>query len=161
MNVDSLRTHKVELSEIASYYDVNVSEVRSVIKSYFDSIIKPLDSLRLYNEGKIYSKDAFNKIVFASNIPFIGRLGLVYNRYLKWRINEAKSQVQRDRSEYHDRVSQDDIEHIAVDILSGKTPNKIKKIKGKDIYKRVWYVNVDSKCLARQIILKDKKKSDV
>jgi hypothetical protein len=53
-------------------------------------------------------------------------------------------------------MTQDDIEHIADDILSGRTPFLIRKRKGNEMYDRVWLVGQDGKRLARQVIPKEK-----
>lgn len=45
---------------------------------------------------------------------------------------------------------------MADEILSGKLPTPVKKRKGSELYKRVWYVEQDKKRLARQVIQKEK-----
>lgn len=88
------------------------------------------------------------------NIPSIGRLGPSYTRYLKWRGNEAQQIEQKRRSSYRIGLSQDDIEHIAAEILAGRTPTSVQQKKGNELYNRVWMMGKEGKKQARQVIPK-------
>lgn len=154
------RTERRRLKSVAKDVGVSEAEVRKVVNSFFGSIVKYAISLPFNNVRRIYGYDAFEELVEVVNIPGIGRLGPVYSRYLKWRGNEAKMLNQVPRSTFRIRLSQDEIEHIADDILSGKTPSEIKKRKPTELYNRVWLINKNGKRMARQVIPK-KQEQDV
>ena len=139
---------------IAKEVDLPVVEVRKVIRSFFDSIIEAR-TLPFSNEKKIFSAEKFNSYVTVWNVPFIGRIGPVYSRYLKWRANESKNFIQEPRRNYRSRITQSDLELMAEEILSGKTPSPLRKRKGNEMYNRVWLVGQDGKTLARQVIPKE------
>ena len=140
---------------IAQELDIPVGEVKKVVSSFFGEIVSEARSLPFNNRTRIYTKDKFDELVRVWNIPSIGRIGPAYSRYLKWRGNESKKSEQRLRSDYRSRLTQDDIENIAEEILSGKTPSFNKK-RGNEMYNRVWLVGQDGKKLARQVIPKNK-----
>lgn len=135
-------------------------DVLRAVHSYFDSIDDRARRLPLDNPARIYSREAFGRYSFVCNIPYIGRLGMSYSRYLKWRANSAKSVEQENRSRYRTAVTREDIERLASDILEGRCPAKPEKRKGKEFYKRVWLVGADGKRLARQVIKKEKDVQD-
>lgn len=64
--------------------------------------------------------------------------------------------MQEKRSKYRNRLSSEDIEKMADEILSGKLPTPVKRRKGSELYKRVWYIEQGKKKLARQVIQKEK-----
>lgn len=134
---------------------VPVSEVARAVRSFFDAIASEAKSLPFDRRNRIYSKRKFEEYVNARNIPYIGRLGPVYSRYLKWRENESRELPQKPRSGYRKRITQDDIENIADAILSGNPVPEIRKRKGSEMYERVWLVGIDGKRMARQVIEKD------
>lgn len=140
---------------VAEETGIPVSEVGKAVRSFFASIKNEARTLPLDNPKKIYRKEVFDTFAFARMIPFIGRIGPVYSRYLAWRRNESKLDVQVPRSRYRTRLLQDDIEHMAEDILAGKAPLPVCKKKGNELYKRVWVVGKDGKKLARQVIPKE------
>ena len=133
---------------------VPVSEVARAVKSFFDSVANDARRLPFDDRRRIYSKEKFNELVSVSNIPYIGRLGPVYSRYLKWRENESRNLPQKPRSGYRKRMTQDDIENIAEAILSGNGLPEFRKRKGSEMYERVWLVGKDGKKSARQVIEK-------
>lgn len=150
------RIEDADYRAIADSLDLPKTEVRKIVSSFFDVMLKEARALPFDNAQRIYSKDKFDELACVWNIPSIGRIGPVYSRYLKWRSNEAKHIRQELRSSYRNRMTQDDIEHIADDILSGRTPFLIRKRKGNEMYDRVWLVGQDGKRLARQVIPKEK-----
>lgn len=141
---------------IAEELKLPESEVKRAVHSFFGAIIRESRTLPFDNEQRIFTKDKFNEYVKVWNVPFIGRIGPVYSRYLKWRGNESKNTQQAKRSDYRSRLTRDDIEHIAEVILSGGTPNPIVKRKKNELYKSVWIVEQGRKKLARQVIPKEK-----
>lgn len=149
------KIEEADFSKIAKEFGVPVSEVRRAVYSFFGIIVRESRNLPFDNPTRIYKKERFDELVKVRNIPYIGRIGPVYSRYLKWRGNEAKNQPQVSRSEYRSRVSQDDIENMAAEILSGKTPSPVEKKKAKEIYNRIWMVGRVGKRLARQVIPKE------
>lgn len=148
------RITKTDFRAVAKELNIPETEVQRAVNSFFDNIKTHTRVLPYDNATRIYSRSAFKEKEFVINIPFIGRIGTSYSRYLSWRANEAKLISQKPRSEYRTQVTQDDIEHIAEQILSGKTPASVKKTKGKDLYTRVWYVEKENKRLAKQVIEK-------
>ena len=134
--------------------------MHKAVNSFFGSIAKYAASLPFNDERRIYGYDAFEEFVEVVNIPHVGRFGPVYSRYLKWRCNEAKALDQVPRSAYRKRISQDEIENMADEILSGRTPSPLKKKKPTELYNRVWMIGTDGKRMARQVIPK-KKREDV
>lgn len=150
------RLSDADAQAVADELGVPVTEVRRAVDSFFGSIVEAADELRLDNECRIYTRAAFRDKEFACNIPSIGRIGPVYSRYLAWRSNESRSQVQEPRSRYRERVTRDEIDNIASEIIAGRSPAPVTEHKGKEFYKRVWLVDTDKRKLARQVIRKDK-----
>ena len=150
------KIEEADFSKIAKELGVSASEVRRAVYSFFGIIVRESRNLPFDNPTRIYKKERFDELVKVRNIPYIGRIGPVYSRYLKWRGNEAKNQPQASRSEYRSRVSQDDIENMAAEILSGKTPSPLRKYKKTELYNSVWLVGTNGKKQARQVIPKTK-----
>jgi len=150
------RTEEAVYGLVADELGLSISDVRLAVSSFFGEIVSESRALPFNNERKIYSKEKFAEYERAWNIPYIGRIGPVYSRYLKWRGNESKNIVQEPRSNYQSRITQSDIEDMAEAILSGRTPTPLRKRKGNELYNRVWLVGQDGKKLARQVIPKTK-----
>lgn len=146
-----------EFRRIASELGLEVEDVASIVDSFFAIIAGEARSLPFNNHRKIFTKDKFSDYAVVRNIPYIGRLGPAYSRYLKWRGNEARDLSQVPRSSYRSRFSQDEVENIAAEILSGGTPSPLKKKRNSELYERVWLVGQDGKKSARQVIPKDNK----
>lgn len=144
-----------EFLRIAQQLSIPVSEVRRAVYSFFGIIVRESRNLPFDNPNRIYTKDRFDDFVSVRNIPSIGRIGPVYSRYLKWRGNEAKNQTQVSRSDYRAGISQDEIEHIAAEILSGKTPSPVKKQKATERFNRIWMIGRVGKRAARQVVPKE------
>jgi len=134
---------------------VTYDDVRKIVLSFFSSIAAEARMLPFDSCSRIYSRGAFGSLSFVRGIPYIGRIGTSYSRYLKWRRNESRLKVQERRGRARKRLSQDDIENMAGDILSGKAPRPVRRIKQSEMYKRVWLVGTDGKRLARQVIKKE------
>ena len=133
---------------------IPVSEVARAVRSFFDVIISDAKRLPLDDKNRIYTRGKFKEYVKVTNIPYIGRLGPVYSRYLKWRENESKHLPQKPRDDYRSRMTQDDIETIAEAVLSGNPIPEIKRRKGSELFERVWMVGTEGKKSARQVIEK-------
>lgn len=149
------RLDEAEFAAIAKELDVPVSEVRRAVLSFFDVIRRDAVSMPFDNAFKIYLKDRFDDFVRVRNIPCIGRIGPVYSRYIKWRRNEAKDQNRVPRRSYRSGISQDEIEHIAGEILAGRTPSPVKKKKAIERFDRIWIINKEHKYMARQVVPKE------
>lgn len=134
-----------------------MQEVKRAVISFFDCIWGAAKKLPFDTPRRIYSPEKFDEYFRVWNIPSIGRLGPAYSRYLLWRRNESSLVEQRLRSSYRLRLTQDDIEHMAEEILSGNTPSPLQKKKGNELYHRVWLVGKDGKKSARQVIPKNNK----
>ena len=131
------------------------AEVRRCVNAFFGSIVSYARTLPFDNPTRIYAKDKFDEYVRVWNIPYLGRIGLVYGRYLDWRANESEKLEQKPKSAYRDSLSRDEIETIAGNVLSGGVFSFPKKSK-KENYRRVWMVGKDGKRLARQVLPKEK-----
>lgn len=139
--------------DIAEKNGISESAVKSIVTSFFDAIYSEARNLQFNSHRKIYSKAKFDEYVHVQNIPFIGRIGPSYTRYLQWRVNESKDVEQRSKDDYSLRLTPEDIEEAAKMILAGEKPD-IKKRKPTDMYNKVWLVGVDGKRQARQVIPK-------
>lgn len=147
-------TDEAIFEKVAIGNNVSVSEVRRAVGSFFSAIVQEADRLPFDNDRKIYRADKFAELVKVHNIPYIGRIGPVYSRYLKWRANEAKALPSARRSDYRKGLTRGEIEDIAETILSGGTP-VIEKKKNSELFNRIWMVGKDGKVSARQVIPKE------
>lgn len=154
------KTDGAIIEKVAIDNSITASEVNRAVLSFFSVIVKDADSLPFDNERKIYTRDKFGELAKAYNIPYIGRMGPVYSRYLKWRANEARQLPGGKRSDYRVGLTQGEIEDIAVEILSGGTP-QINRKKNSELFDRVWMVGKDGKKSARQVIPKEDKKNGI
>lgn len=150
------RIESCDFAAVASELGVPVSSVRSVVYSFFDSIAKKASALPFSTATKIYDKKSFDSRVFVCNIPYIGRVGPVYSRYLQWRSNEAKALDSRPRSMVSNGIAPVDIERLAESIIDGTELPEVKRTTVSDRYDRVWVVSESGKRLARQVIIKEK-----
>ena len=141
---------------LAERYCLTETEVKKVVDSFFSVLCQDAKRLPFDNPRRIYSCEGFQRFVKVRQLPFIGRIGPVYSKYLKWRANESSLIEMAPRSSYRRRVTQSDIEDTAEAILSGQTPPQLRKRKGKEMYERVWLVGQDKKKSARQVIPKEK-----
>lgn len=143
------------MASVSDSLGVPADEVRRAVHSFFDDIRARAGRLPFGDTSRIHRRSSFDRHLFAVNIPFVGRLGPVYSRYLKWLENESGMSGQELRGRCSRRMSQSDIEALADDILSGREPVLPERRRGNDIYKRVWIVDADGKRLARQVLPKD------
>lgn len=160
-----MRRNKIDEKEflrIANELGVEYSDVKSAVISFFDAIVKEADKLPFDNPNRIYKKDKFAEYEKVWSIPYIGRIGTSYSRYLKWRANEAKGMEMAKRSDYRTSISQEDIEKLAKQVLEdwkegdekvGKIP--IQRLRSYP-FKRVWMIDKEKKKQARQVIPKKK-----
>ena len=148
------KTDEAEFRRIASELGLEVEDVSSIVNSFFAVMLGEARSLPFNNHRKIFTKDKFSEYAVVRNIPYIGRLGPAYSRYLKWRGNESRDLSQVPRSSYRSRLSQNEVENMAAEILSGGTPSPIRKKRNSELYERVWLVGQDGKKSARQVIPK-------
>ena len=139
---------------VSAKQNVSDDEVKRILESFFSSVLVDSRSLPFDNPRKIFSKDKFEEFIKVRNIPYIGRIGPVYSRYLKWRANVSEQLEMAPRSSYRTSVTQSDIESTAEAILSGVTPPPLRKRKNKEMFERVWLVGQDGKKSARQVIPK-------
>lgn len=151
------RTDEAEFRRIASELGLEAEDVSSIVNSFFAVIVCEARSLPFNNHRKIFTKDKFSEYAVVRNIPYIGRLGPAYSRYLKWRGNESRDLSQVPRSFYRSRLSQNEVENMAAEILSGGAPSSIRKKRNSELYERVWLVGQDGKKSARQVIPKENK----
>lgn len=141
---------------VAESNSMDIESVRTIVSSFFGAIVSEARALPFNNERKIYTKAKFDEYVSVTNIPYIGRLGPSYSRYLKWRANAAKETEHKSKEDYQTRLSSEEIEEMAKRILSGEKVD-IRKKKLTDLYKRVWLVGKNGKRQARQVIPKTDK----
>lgn len=149
------KTEEAIFKNIAGHTRTTASEVKRAVASFFSVIALESDKLPFDDERKIYTRDKFEDFVQVYNLPYIGRIGPVYSRYLKWRSNDAHGLPRNKRSDYQVGLSRGEIEDIVETILSGGTPQIIRK-KNSELFNRVWLVGKDGKKSARQVIPKEK-----
>lgn len=151
------RTDYSRYVEISEKTGVPVPDVRRIVESYFKDIYVYASKLPFDTHRKIFSKDKFDEYVRVDNVPYLGRMGPVYSRYLQWRVNASKEFDYAYRSAQRVRLSKGEIEDIAKEALSGGTP-VVKKHKNSELFDRVWLVGKEGKKSARQVIPKEQKK---
>lgn len=149
------KLHDTRCIEIANLLGIDVIDVKRAVSSFFAAIRTRAKKLPFDNRRRIYTPESFSRLVVTHNIPFIGRIGPIYSRYIKWRSNEMKGEDTALRSSYRVRMKQSELETMAADILAGKTPSIVPKRKKSDLYDSIWIVDKDGKKLARQVIKKD------
>lgn len=145
---------------VANELNVPETEVSRAVASFFDVIIKEADRLPFDTPTRIYNHDAFSVLSTVRNIPFIGRIGPVYSRYLQWRKNEAGGLSMVSRRRCKPKVDSVEIEALAKDILAGKPVQTVKRKRVLEQYRRVWVVSRAGKRLAWQVIPKDELKQN-
>ena len=84
-------------------------------------------------------------------LPYIGRLGPSYSRYLTWRANDSKNFPMMLHPGKRKWMSQEEIELIAKKLLNGEEMPEIQK----KAFDRIWLVGEGGKKQARQVIKKD------
>jgi len=148
------KVNSAKVRTVADSLGISEAEVRRCVNAFFGVIVCYARTLPFNNPTRIYSKDKFNDYVRVWNLPYLGRIGLVWGRYLDWRANVSESLGQKRKSVYRDKLSRDEIETIAGAVLSGDAFSLPEKSK-KENYKRVWIVGKDGKRLARQVLPKE------
>ena len=148
------RLEDADILLVSRNLGVPVEEARRIVHSFFDDIGSRARRLPFADTSRIHKRNSFDKYLFAVNIPYVGRIGPVYSRYLKWLENESGMSGQELRKAHRWRLTKDEVESLAADILSGRTPNIPERKKGNEIYKRIWLVDADRKRLARQVFPK-------
>ncbi len=152
------RTDDAVCAEIADELDVPVSEVRRAVVAYFDELIDRTDSSGLSDVSKIYRPDAFAEKAFVVNMPYLGRIGPVYSRYLSWRRDALSAKETIGRSDVRRHYSAGHIERLAAQALNGEPVSVLEsKRVPSGLYKTVWLVDSNGKKAARQVIVKDRK----
>lgn len=149
------KRNEADFLAVASELGVTVEDVRRAVHSYFSHIRSYAGRLPFDDDRKIFKREKFEELSTIFNIPYIGRIGPNYNRYLCWRRNESKSLPQVPRSSYRVKISQSEFETMAADVLSGKTPVLPEKKKKSELYDTIWIVDKDGKKLAKQVIQKE------
>ena len=150
----SSRTDEALFREIARETGVDASQVKRSVLSFFDVSFLDAKRLPFSSKRKIFKRVMFGRFAIIRSIPFIGRLGASYTRYLAWKRNDARDSGQVMKSIYRNNLTNEDIERYAAEILSGGSP-EIRKRKSKEMYDRVWIVGEDGKRQARQVIPKE------
>jgi len=153
-----MKASKTELRDfeiVAVQEGVTTSDVKNIVNSFFDVLVSESRKLPFDNPQKIFSKEAFDRLAVIRQIPFIGRLGPSYSRYLKWRANEAKEIKMVPKHLARKKFTKDEVEVIAEMVLKGEgyAPPERKR---NNNYKRVWLVGQEGKKSARQVIPKER-----
>lgn len=151
--------NKVEQSrfrELASRYGLKEAEVRCIVNSYFESIVRVAKKLPFNTPRRIYTHETFRDYERIWNIPCIGRIGTSYSRYLTWRANEAKNIDQMPVPKKTNGYTASEIEELAKALLSGEGKmDRPVTAKRSRPYTKVWIVTKDGKKSAKQVIKKD------
>lgn len=131
-------------------------EVQKAIVSFFDDIVVCTRKLPFNNIKRIYTADAVADKACVYNIPYIGRLGPIYSKYISWR---------RDVSEEYDMVLREDvrdihlkerIEELAELALSGHrvTRDMLKDPIPSGLYHKVWIIDKEGRRKAAKQLFK-------
>lgn len=155
------RSDEKDYGLIAREYGLESSDVRNCVVAFFDSIEISLRRLPFSTPKKIYTRKLFADYVRVWNIPYLGRIGPSYSRYLTWRSNEAKGIRMGRRADYSSVYTEEEIEEMARRALkewkAGDPPVDMDKKSNRNYpFERVWLVDTDGKKQARQVIPKDK-----
>lgn len=153
-----MKNSKVEEADfraIAEELSVPPEEVKNVINSFFGIIGSEARRLPFNNPRKIYSRAAFDKYSSVFTIPYIGRLGPAYSKYLQWRVNESKKIDMITRPVRGSKLLPSEVEAIAEAVLDGKEFDL--RNKRKVGFERVWLVDEYGKRQARQAVRKKEK----
>lgn len=150
------RLEEADIGSVSESLGVPAGEVRRIVHSFFDDIGSRARRLPFADTSRIHRRTSFDRYRFAVNIPCIGRIGPVYSRYLKWLENESGMSGQELREKCRRRLTRDEIESLAGDILSGRVPDVPEKKRGNEVYRRVWLVDADGRRMARQVFPKKK-----
>lgn len=148
-------------NNIAEYEDVAVSEVRKAVSAYFDSIVSDARKLPFNNPQRIYTKPAFEQQSFVVNLPYLGRIGPVYSRYLKWRREEAKEFDHVERKKVRQIYAAPIIEEEAKKALAGQKASStvLRERIPKGKYNKVWMMHEGGlRRAAKQLIVNNKHK---
>lgn len=132
-------------------------EVMKAVEAYFDSIVEKTRSLPFDTPKRIYSRAAFARCSFVVNIPYIGRIGPVYSRYLKWRSSESRDIDMVSRADVREDHFRPMIEEAARDALDGKAVDvrALRERIPRGKYEKVWLVDAEGRRRsARQLIKK-------
>lgn len=149
------RTDRDDYMRLADVFGISVTDVSSIVVSYFDTVLGEARSLPFANPRKVFSKDMFDRYGSVHQIPSVGRLGPSYTRYRRWKANESANVGMVNRTYYSERLRKEDIENIADTILSGTIPDIAAIKKGrKGKYNKVWHVGSGGRKLAWQAIKK-------
>lgn len=153
------KTARKDFRQIARQTGIEYSKVENALRAYFGEIIWTARKLPFCGRTKIFTSDGFDKYRFVRNIPYIGRIGPIYGRYLKWRAKENSENETVNRKKAKEHYSSPIIEQAMKDILDGKKPD-IESLKGripKGVYRKVWICSENGKKSARQMIVNNKK----
>ena len=139
--------------EVSKETGVPVRDIAVMVNSFFSVILNESRSLPFDDIRKIFRRDRFDELSTVRNIPYIGRIGPSYTRYLKWRQSEARNIEQRTKEDYKTKLSPEEIDDMAQTILAGGRVEITRK-KKKELYNNVWLVGTEGKRAARQVIPK-------
>lgn len=152
------RADEREFLRIAQESGVGYGDVKSAVMSFFDAIYLSVRRYPFNNPKRIYRWDKFKEYERVWNIPYIGRLGPSYKRYLQWRVNESKQFTSALRSDYKTIYTEEEIESLADYALhewkEGDPPVEGKSGKAYP-FQRVWLVEKNKRRQARQVIPKE------
>lgn len=140
--------------DIASKYGIEISESKRIVNSFFEILQLEARALPFDDDTRIYTREKFGELVSVYQIPFVGRLGPVYSKYLSWRKNDVDAIEQMGRNVFRKVTLKEKAEMLAKQILSGNTVSgcSFKEFNRIAKHKRVWMVGVNGKKLANQVI---------
>lgn len=142
------KTDTVTYRRLSKEFGIELEDTRRIVASFFDILQLEARALPFDNDTRIYSRGKFNEYVKVWNIPFVGRIGPVYSRYLCWRRNDSDSLGQELKSSFKEASLKKRADELARQILKGVSCSIDKDNK----YKRIWIVKQDGKRLAKQVI---------
>ena len=100
---------------------------------------------------------------FVENIPYIGRIGPVYSRYVKWRASESGELFMVRRSDARKRHFRPMVEKAAEDAINGRKVDvkALKERLPKGEYEKVWLVGPDGRRRAAGQLIKKEKQNGI
>ena len=141
--------------EVAAEIGLTEKETACIVRSFFTEIVREARRLPFDDGTRIYKNDRFIEIAKAVNLPYLGRTGPVYGKYLKWRRKEAEKTERVKRKDCRAGLTRGEIEDIAAEALAGRVPQIKERKKSKmELYGRVWMIGKDGRKLARQAFVK-------
>lgn len=140
----------------ASENDLNICEVKKAIVSFFDDIVFSVRKLPFNNIRRIYSADALEEIADVYNIPYIGRIGPIYSKYVKWRKEESENYDMLLRKTAFRKHFNERVDEAVERAMAGERIGKgfLRDPVPSSLYHKVWLIDKNGKRKAARQLFK-------